>query len=92
MALDDDKGEVVLSGTWLYDGAIPKLITIIARNFDYSYDPDNEDCADHAETPLGPDGRLYYVTHSWQPYQTLAEAKAWADAQPWGPVKWMSQA
>jgi hypothetical protein len=35
------------------------------------------------------DGHLYYSGSGASPnFLSLAEAKAWADAQPWGPVTW----
>jgi hypothetical protein len=90
MALDDLEGVPVLSGTWYYAGVNPERITIIARNYDlrYSmYEADGMLDDDDQPTPLGPDGRLYYVAGS-PALQSLAEAKAWADTQPWGPIAW----
>ena len=89
MALDDFKGEPVLSGTWLYGGVKAERISILARNYDYYYAMYEEADALEGEepTPLGPDGRLYYVSAS-PPLPTIEEAKAWADSQPWGPVDW----
>ncbi len=94
MALDDYLGEVVLTGTWLYDGKVPKPICVIARNFDAFWkSPDFEEL-DRDPIPLGPEGRLYTVAfppaRDWDawPYQTVDELKAWADTQAWGPVTW----
>jgi len=40
-----------------------------------------------ARHALGPDGVLYHVESS-PDFETIAEAKAWADAQAWGRVAW----
>jgi hypothetical protein len=37
--------------------------------------------------PLGPDGRLYYVSGS-PALSSLEDAKRWASEQPWAPVQW----
>ena len=90
MALGDHDGELVLSGTWLYDGQTRERITIIARDYDiyYStYQADGMIEEGDQPVPLGPDGRLYYVAAS-PPLGSLDEAKRWADGQPWGPVEW----
>ena len=90
MALDDWHGEPVLSGTWFYDGQVPERITILARNYDMRhsmYEADGMLEAGEEPVPLGPDGRLYYVSKS-PPLRSLEEAKAWADMQPWEPVEW----
>jgi hypothetical protein len=98
MALDDYRGERVLSGSWLYDGVLIQRIDIVA----YDHDPGHarwlDDCLYegpqvHGDTydqvPLGPDGRLYSVGRTSCPYYpTLDEAKAWAERQPWAPITW----
>jgi hypothetical protein len=89
MALDDLKGIVVASGTWLYAGAIPKRTTVLARNYDptwagYSADGLLEE-GEVGPVP-GPDGLYYYVSGTG-PFATVAEAKAWTE-QAWGPVRW----
>ena len=100
MALTDFQGEPVLGGTWLYDGTEPRRVLIVACNFDKTYamiqddrlygvDDLREGEENHAPEPMGPDGCLYYVRDTSSPgLKTLAEAKAWADSQPWGPVVW----
>ncbi|EGF92294.1 hypothetical protein ABI_07280 [Asticcacaulis biprosthecium C19] len=70
-----------------------KPVLIVARNFDHSFDPDDEDNEPGAgPMSLGPDGRLYSLSFVYAsvggPWQTVAEAKAWANSQAWGPVKW----
>ncbi len=89
MALDDLEGVVVASGTWLYDGAIPKRTDVIARNYDpawagYSADGLVED-GELGPVP-GPDGLYYYVSGTG-PFSTAVEAKAWTE-QAWGPIRW----
>jgi hypothetical protein len=40
-------------------------------------------------TSRRPDGVLYHVRGTSCPdLDSIAEAKAWADSQPWGPVSW----
>jgi len=99
MAIDDLSGEPVLAGTWLYDGTVRQRVVISACNFDrehfWALDEVEHvrDAHDHElappgpPRPLGPDGVLYHVESS-PDFETIAEAKAWADAQTWGPVEW----
>ena len=73
-----------------YDGRSPEQVTVIARNYDMRYSTFEADgMLEDGEqpVPLGPDGRLYYVSAS-PPLRSLQEAKKWADSQPWGPVEW----
>jgi len=98
MARDDLAGEPVVGGTWLYDG-VPKRIVVLAYNFDLDYYWALDEVRHVREThgsdmpepppprPLGPDGVLYRVAGS-PAFDTLVEAKALADSQPWGPVRW----
>ncbi len=94
MALDDYDGEIVLTGTWLYDGQAPTSIEVVARNFDAFWESVDYEEPGRELMPLGPEGRLYTVSFSsgrssgWGPFQTIEALKAWADAQPWGPVTW----
>lgn len=92
MALHDYKGVPVLNGTWLYDGVQVQHVVIIATNYDVEFSMLSEEDAlepDEQPIPLGPDGRLYYVQATSSPgHQTISEAKAWANSQPWAPVKW----
>ena len=89
MALDDLKGVVVASGTWLYDGAIPERTDVIARNYDptwagYSADGLVED--GELGPAAGPDGLYYYVSGTG-PFFTAVDAKEWAE-RAWGPIRW----
>lgn len=89
MALDDLEGVVVASGTWFYDGAIPKRTLVTARNYDVKWATYQADGAlEEGELPAepGPDGLYYYVSGTG-PFPTVADAKAWTE-QAWGPVVW----
>ena len=97
MAIDDFEGEPVLGGMWLYDGATPRRVLIVACNFDRelarSMDetPYTGDALTDLPPPkaLGSDGCLYHVRGTDCPdLASLEEARAWADSQPWGPVTW----
>lgn len=98
MAIDDDDGEPVASGFWLYDGSVRMPIAVVKRNFDILHAMYLEEMEhvrhDHGyELPPkppakpGPDGVFYSVANS-PDFETIEEAKAWADVQPWGPVSW----
>ncbi len=88
---------VVLRGIWLYDGTLPAPIEVIARNFDSSYDPDDEDYPDWRPTLLGAEGVLYFLHFPSGPssaggaFRSLRELKAWAAQQPWAPVAWADE-
>jgi hypothetical protein len=91
MALNDFEGELVLVGWFLYDGAVPTRIEIVARDYDVAFHVN--EVGDGFEprrtpTPLGPDGRLYYLRGNLDPHPSLEGVQAWADSQPWGPVDW----
>jgi hypothetical protein len=82
---------VVATGTWFYEGAVPMRIEIHAKpaEFAFSRFDENEEFDEKAPIPETLDGLVYQASlGDSDEYQTLAEAKAWADAQPWGPVKW----
>lgn len=87
-------GVVVARGTFLYDGTAPMDVQIVGHDFDYHYATAQEDELEPGQepTPLGEDGLLYQVRPGGSPlFQTVQAAKAWADEQPWGPVKWHSE-
>lgn len=72
--------EIVLTGTWLYDGTVEHSVDIIALDYDWWYSLAEADGRlENGETPmpLGPDGRLYYVR-----FQRALEASAptWVDS------------
>ena len=82
-------------GVWFYNGTVPRLIEIHARPVKfagsrYAFDETgNEVVDDTRPIPDTPDGFVHYVgATAGGEFHTLADAKTWADAQPWGPVKW----
>jgi len=81
----------VASGFWLYDGAVRRLVEITAKPVSEAssrYD-DQERLVQSRPIPETHDGYLYEVgVATGGEFASLAEAKAWADAQPWGPVEW----
>ncbi|MFB7880883.1 hypothetical protein [Brevundimonas diminuta] len=99
MAIDDYDGEAVLGGFWLYDGTVRMPVSVMKRNFDrdhadYLEEMEHVRLQHNYEMPPppppklpGPDGVFYYVLGS-PGFETIDEAKAWADNQPWGPVTW----
>ncbi len=97
MAINDYQGEAVLGGTWLYGGATSQRVWIVACNYDREHGMvldealhagDRKDDLP-APRPMGPDRVLYYVRGTSCPdMNSILEAKAWADRQPWGPVSW----
>jgi hypothetical protein len=83
--------KIVATGTWFYGETIPTRIEIYAKpaEFAYSQFDEDEDLNETAPVPVTLDGFVYQASlGNCGEHQTLAEAKAWADAQPWGPVKW----
>ncbi|MDF0583536.1 hypothetical protein [Bradyrhizobium yuanmingense] len=87
--------EKVAEGTWHYDGDIPRRIAVYRKearlsSSRFNRDTEEEPSIDESRPiPETKDGFLYYclLTNSGE-HLSLDEAKAWADAQPWGPVKW----
>ncbi len=92
MATNDSRGIVITEGEFLYAGVIPTKITIVGHNYDLYYAMAQEDGylePNEEPTPLGQDGLLYRIEPSQSGlFQTMDAAKAWADEQPWGPVRW----
>jgi hypothetical protein len=82
--------KVVATGTWYYDRAVPKRITIYAKaaRFAGSRYDDDDQLDDTRPIPDTPDGLVYFCSPGGGEGRTLTEAKAWADSQPWGPVRW----
>jgi len=88
-------GDTVLTGSWLYAGQILKVVEIVAMDCDYNFELPVLDGRHLWERfPLNADGVLYYVRADGgdllgcPPFQSIPEAKAWAEAQPWGPIEW----
>lgn len=87
--------EVLAIGAWLYDGQVRREIELIARPAKWAGNRWVEDergalvLDESAPIPQTPDGRVYYVgTTAGGEFATAEEAIAWADDQPWGPVRW----
>lgn len=83
----------VATGTWFYDGTVPRPIAVWAKPASYAYGRFDEDdrLIESRPVPETKDGFLYIFVPG-QSYRfeflTIEEAKAAADAQPWGPVRW----
>lgn len=88
-------GKTVLTGSWLYASQVPKVVEVVVMDRDYNFDLPVLDGREQWERfPLNSEGVLYYVRADGSdllgcpPFQSIAEAKAWADAQPWAPIQW----
>jgi hypothetical protein len=83
--------KVVATGTWFYDQVAPMRIAICAKEAPFAssrYDEDDQ-LDETRSIPQTLDGFLYYTNlGSIGDHLTVDEAKAAADRQPWGPVKW----
>ena len=92
--MTDDTGPVA-TGIWYYDGCVPRPIVVYRKEARFAssrfdYDTDDEPAVDESR-PIPPtrDGYLYYcLPGNSGEHLSVEEVKAWADAQPWGPVKW----
>jgi hypothetical protein len=93
--------KIVAVGTWIYDGVAQRRITISARPAEFAgsryveaeplgfLTPDGFVLDPAKPVPKTPDGFVYYVgATSGGEFASLADAKAWAEAQPWAPIKW----
>jgi hypothetical protein len=80
----------VVTGTWFYDGTVPNPIAVWAKPASESYSRYDEDdeLDEHNPIPETRDGFLYCTVPGQGEFLTVEEAKASADAQPWGPVRW----
>lgn len=78
------------TGTWLYDRSVPMKIEVWAKPAHFACARFDED--DHLiesrPIPETKDGFLYFLVPGSGEYMTVEDAKAAADAKPWGPVKW----
>jgi hypothetical protein len=80
----------VATGHWLYDGIIPKPIELWAKPASESstrYN-DDEELDESRPIPESNDGFLYCTDAGHPEFGTIDEAKAYADALPWGPITW----
>jgi hypothetical protein len=98
MAKDDYAGEAVAVGEWLYDGTVPKTAEVVAYDCDFFFEriPTDDGRADWAPHPLNEEGVLYYLRVDGEllplpPFESVVEAIAWADRQPWAPITWRDE-
>ena len=83
--------KIVATGIWFYDRTVPKRIVIYAKpaRFANSRYDDDDQLDERRPIPDTRDGFLYFCDPGgYGEYLTIDEAKAEADAQPWGPVTW----
>ena len=87
-----DEHKTVATGTWLYDGCAPRRIAIEAKPARFAssrYDWENDRWDESAPIPSTLDGFIYFCSLGKSgEHLSVEAAKAWADTQPWGPVKW----
>jgi hypothetical protein len=83
--------KIVATGTWFYAGTAPVRISVHSKPAKFAssrYDEDDQ-LDESRPIPETKDGFLYRCHPVGGPdHLTVDEAKAWADRQPWGPVKW----
>jgi hypothetical protein len=82
----------VATGTWYYDGTVPRPIAIWAKPASQSgtrYDED-DNLVESRPIPETKDGFLYCSVPGAgaAEFRTVEEAKAKVEAEPWGPVTW----
>jgi hypothetical protein len=87
--------EKVATGIWYYDGQVPRPVSIHRKEARlaesrFNYDTDGEPVLDETRPiPETKDGYLYFCSSANSgDLLSVDDVKAWADAQPWGPVKW----
>jgi hypothetical protein len=90
-AMEGRGWQKVATGTWLYDRTVPMEVVVWAKPARLASSRFDED--DHfveaSPIPETKDGFLYlYWPGRFGEYMTIEEAKAAADAEPWGPIKW----
>lgn len=80
---------IVATGTWFYDGTVPRRVTIYTwpARFSGSRFDDDGQLDESKPIPVTPDGLVYRCDLGGEA-STLEEAKALFDAQPWGPAIW----
>jgi hypothetical protein len=90
--MKEDDYQTVATGTWMYDGSVPRQIAVLAKLARFAcsrYDWENDRWDENAPIPETLDGFVYYCSLGKSgEYTSIKSAKDWADAQPWGPVKW----
>jgi hypothetical protein len=81
----------VATGIWLYDRTTPMKLIVWAKPAHLAFSRFDEDdqFIETSPIPETKDGFLYfYWPGGFREYMTIEEAKAAADAEPWGPIKW----
>jgi hypothetical protein len=80
----------VATGTWLYDRSVPMKTEVWAKPARFSFARFDEDdqMIESRPIPETRDGFLYFSSHGSGEHMTIEEARAAADAKPWGPIKW----
>jgi hypothetical protein len=80
---------VVATGIWIYGGSKPSEIEVFRTPAIYSSGRYDEDDQLIKTSPIPQTvGGFIYKTSCGGEAHTLEEIMKWADAQPWGPVKW----
>ena len=89
---EDAETETVANGTWLYDRQVPRPISIMRKSARWAYsryDWKTDQTDESRPIPETKDGFLYFCSEGKSgEHLAVEDAKAWADAQLWGPVKW----
>lgn len=81
----------VVTGTWFYDRTVPMELSVWAKPARLASSRFDEDdhFIENSPIPETKDGFLYFCWPGrFGEYMTVEEAKAAADAEPWGPIKW----
>jgi hypothetical protein len=80
------------SGTWFYDRTVPMKIELWAKpaRFAFSRFDEDDQLIETRPVPETNDGFLYFLlpVQGSDEYLSIEEAKAAADAKPWGPIEW----
>ncbi|HTA99649.1 MAG TPA: hypothetical protein VK804_04165 [Bradyrhizobium sp.] len=91
----NNDAEIVATGTWLYDQQVPRPISVLRKPAKWAhsrYDWETDQWDESRPIPDTVDGFLYYCSLGKSgEHLSINDAKAWADAQPWGPVNWSSE-
>jgi hypothetical protein len=91
-ARKEGRGERKLAtGTWFYDRTVAMEVAIWAKpaRLASSRFDDDDQFMEDSPIPETKDGFFYYYWPGrWGEYLTAEEAKAAADAEPWGPIEW----
>lgn len=85
----------VATGTWYYDGGVPKRIEVYKKEAQFASSRFNRDTDDQPTIddskpiPATRDGYLYFcLLGNSGEHLSVEDVKAWANSQPWGPVDW----